>query len=384
MIKGALADHVQRLASERTPFVVATVVRARHPTSVRPGDSAVVLADGTIEGFVGGACAESSVRLYALALETGEAVLLRLVPGDAEADGEDGIEGAVVEHNPCLSGGSLDLIEPQLQAARLVVGGSSPIAQAIARVASAAGYEVETRSHAIEGAAAVVVASHGADKSGCSPTRWSPGSRTLRSSRARRGEAVRESLEVPDELRAQLRTPAGLDIGARTPDEIALSVLAQIVAEHHAHPVAEAVTSAADPVCGMEVAITDATPSLERDGARLYFWPHRLPGCVRGAACRELSSSPPAWCSRPGALAGSGNRSSCCRSAPPPCSATSSTWPARARSTSCCAWWAAGPRRCARRSTSAAWRWSRTPTSARAARRRSRPRWAPSTHAAKC
>ena len=72
-----------RWCEERTPFVIATVVRARRPTSVRPGDCAVVLADGTIEGFVGGVCAESSVRLYSLrALETGEPVLLRLVPGD--------------------------------------------------------------------------------------------------------------------------------------------------------------------------------------------------------------------------------------------------------------------------------------------------------------
>ena len=170
MIKGALADRVQRLAQDRVPFVVATVVRARHPTSVRPGDSAVVLADGTIEGFVGGVCAESSVRLYALrALETGEAVLLRLVPGDGAADPEDGIEGAVVEHNPCLSGGSLEIfLEPQLPAAKLVIAGSAPIAGALARVAAAAGYQVGQAAGAeepsLEGATAVVVASHGADE----------------------------------------------------------------------------------------------------------------------------------------------------------------------------------------------------------------------------
>ena len=64
------------------PFVIATVVRAAKPTSVRPGDSAIVLADGTIDGFVGGVCAQESVRLHAArALETGEAVLLRLLPG---------------------------------------------------------------------------------------------------------------------------------------------------------------------------------------------------------------------------------------------------------------------------------------------------------------
>src|SRR5882757_8185289 len=130
MIKGTLADRMQRLTESRTPYVVATVVRARRPTSVRPGDSAIVLADGTVDGFVGGVCAESSVRLYSLrALETGEAVLLRLVPGedtgedadhDADQDADDGIDGAVVEHNPCLSGGALEIfLEPQLPATRM-------------------------------------------------------------------------------------------------------------------------------------------------------------------------------------------------------------------------------------------------------------------------
>jgi len=77
MIKG---DLVPRLVADRVPFVVATVVRAAKPTSVRPGDSAVVLADGTIEGFVGGVCAQESVRLHAArVLETDVATLRSLV-----------------------------------------------------------------------------------------------------------------------------------------------------------------------------------------------------------------------------------------------------------------------------------------------------------------
>src|SRR3954453_3665982 len=96
-----------RLLAERVPFVVATVVRASKPTSVRPGDAALVLADGRIEGFVGGVCAEESVRLYAArALETGEAGLLRLLPGLTSS--EEAREGVVVAHNPCLSGGALE------------------------------------------------------------------------------------------------------------------------------------------------------------------------------------------------------------------------------------------------------------------------------------
>src|SRR4051795_2703697 len=107
MIKGDLAHQTERLLAERVPFVTATVIRAASPTSVRPGDSALVLADGTIEGFVGGVCAQASVRLHAArALETGEAVILRLIPGAGEESVEDGI---VVDHNPCLSGGTMEI-----------------------------------------------------------------------------------------------------------------------------------------------------------------------------------------------------------------------------------------------------------------------------------
>src|SRR3954470_18220339 len=108
MIGEELGARVQELVADRLPFVQATVVRTARPTSVRPGDSALVLADGTIEGFVGGTCAQASVRLHAArALETGDPVLLRLEPGDEAQD--DQREGVVVVHNPCLSGGSLEI-----------------------------------------------------------------------------------------------------------------------------------------------------------------------------------------------------------------------------------------------------------------------------------
>ena len=124
MIRGQLAQRAQQLTADRVPFVLATVVRARQPTSVRAGDSAIVLGDGTIDGFVGGTCATSSVRLHSLrALETGEAVLLRLVPDDGGFDPEAADGTVVVEHNPCLSGGALEIfLEPQLPAARACGG----------------------------------------------------------------------------------------------------------------------------------------------------------------------------------------------------------------------------------------------------------------------
>jgi xanthine dehydrogenase accessory factor len=92
-----------------------------------------------------------------------------------------------------------------------------------------------------------------------------------------RGAAVAAALDVPEELRQQLHTPAGMDIGARTPAEIAIAILAQLVNEHHAppvsasSPVAVRAACATDPICGMEVAVTDATPHLDAPGGRVYF-----------------------------------------------------------------------------------------------------------------
>src|SRR3954447_23024305 len=112
-----LAPRAKELSDQRMPFVQAIVVRAQRPTSVRPGDAAIVRADGTIEGFVGGVCAESSVRLHNLrVLETGEALLLCLRPGEpGESVKGDAREGIVTAHNPCLSGGEIEIfIEPCL------------------------------------------------------------------------------------------------------------------------------------------------------------------------------------------------------------------------------------------------------------------------------
>ncbi|MGH2895904.1 MAG: XdhC family protein, partial [Solirubrobacteraceae bacterium] len=278
MIQGDLAIHVQSLLAERTPFVLATVVRARRPTSVRPGNAAVVLPDGTMEGFVGGVCTESSVRLHALrALETGDPLLLRLVPEDGDADGVDAIDGAVVERNPCLSGGALEIfLEPHLPAVRLVVVGGSPIAEAIVAVAQASGYDIlrgaggvvstGARVGGVElvelaGAAAVIVASHGNGEEAVisEALRTGVGYVALVAS-PKRGAAVRAALDVPEELAALLHTPAGLDIGARTPAEIAISILAEMIGCQHADPgprrpeasapAPSVVAVATDPVCG--------------------------------------------------------------------------------------------------------------------------------------
>jgi xanthine dehydrogenase accessory factor len=239
MIKGDLVQHVEELRAAREPFVYATVVRAAAPTSVRPGDSALVLADGTIEGFVGGVCAQASVRLHAIrAMETGDSLLLRLVPGTETGSGAPGDDpmaqdGVVVVNNPCLSGGALEIfLEPQLPAPRVVVAGGTPIARAVAEVARAAGFDVApVEPGAVEPRstdAALIVASHGTDEE-IALTRAleaGVGYVALVASR-RRGRSVIEALDAPDALRDQIRTPAGMDIGARTPGEIAVSILAE-------------------------------------------------------------------------------------------------------------------------------------------------------------
>ena len=286
MIAASLSRRVDELRAARAPFVVATVVRAQRPTSVRTGDAALVLGDGTIEGFVGGACAEQSVRLHALrALETGDALLLRILPRD---DAAPAAEGAVTVQNPCLSGGSLEIfLEPMLASPRVLVVGDTPIAGAVARLGAELDLDVVTVPGAeVEPAPddlALVVAAHGRDEL-----------RALRraleadlpyvglvASRVR-GSAVAAELRaegVAEERLATLETPAGLDIGARTPEEIALSILARIVAVRRREqavsvrvvaPTRELAT-AIDPVCGMAVAAAEATPHVDHDGRRVYF-----------------------------------------------------------------------------------------------------------------
>ncbi len=230
-----LAGRAAALEAERVPYVCATVVRAGRPASVQPGAGAIVLGDGTIEGFVGGHCAEPSVRLHALhVLETGEPLLLRIEPGNGE---EAAAEGAVTVHNPCISGGALEIfLEPRLPAPRMHVIGDTPIARALEELAGRLGYDVAAgETDPTDDDAAVVIASHGRDEEHILATALEVGVPYvgLVASR-RRGTAVVGSLDVSDEDRARVHTPAGLDIGARTPEEIALSILAEIVASRRA------------------------------------------------------------------------------------------------------------------------------------------------------
>jgi xanthine dehydrogenase accessory factor len=275
-----LARRADELAAAREPFVTALVVRAQKPSSVRAGDSGVVLSDGTIEGFVGGACAETSVRLHALrVLETGEPLVLRIVPDE---DGREPEEGAVTVENPCLSGGALEIfLEPHLPAPRVGVVGDTPISQALAALGERLGYEIA--GEALDGDVALVVASHGRDEEDSLERALRAGVPYvgLVASR-RRGAAVLDELRargtLAEEDVARVRTPAGLDIGAQTAEEIALSILAEIVRVRRASHTLPAPGTTIDPVCGMEVTAAEPSPRVERDGRAVWF-------CSEG--CRE-------------------------------------------------------------------------------------------------
>ena len=285
MIRDELNRRAQRLAAERSPFVVATVVRVQRPASVKPGAVGLVLADGTIEGFIGGVCAQHSVRLHSLeALESGMPLLLRILP-----DGPDDVareEGLITVTNSCLSGGAIEVfLEPVLPVPRVLVAGSSPIVAELRRLGAAVGFEIVAAEDIPDGTLtpapgdlALVVAAHGNDEIATLRAGLEAGVRFvgLVASR-RRGATVIDELRadgVADELLARLETPAGLDIGARTPAEVALSIVARIVELRRTGPEPEqahAPVTATDPICDMTVVVGADTLSLEHDGETVYF-----------------------------------------------------------------------------------------------------------------
>ena len=294
------------LRGQRVPFVSATVVRAERPTSAKAGDNAIVMSDGTIEGFVGGACAESSVRVQALTcLDKGASVLLRIVP-DIEGAPTDPV-GQVTVANPCLSGGTLEIfLEPIIPPPLVYAIGTSPIALALNRGAGLFGFDLrlvdELPDPLPTDVTAVIVASHGRGEEKALTMALdidTPYVGLVASHR--RGEAVVASLGLCDAKAERIHTPAGLDIGAQTPEEIALSILAEIIAtrprpnhehdpghdhehdddhEHTGRAAAEdspaAVITAVDPVCGMSVAAVPASLHVDHRGNTIYFCG---PGC---------------------------------------------------------------------------------------------------------
>jgi xanthine dehydrogenase accessory factor len=291
MSRDLLAE-AHALAQQGVPFAMATVVRCERPTSAKPGAKALIRADGTMQGWVGGSCAEPVVIKEALgALRDGQPRLVALVGEGGEGPGRR--EGVVEHPMTCHSGGTLEIyIEPVLPKPHLLLVGRGPVVATLAELGRAMEFavtlvpsesaadrlsEIRMTPHTY-----VVVATHGtADEDALQHAlRGDAGYVSLVASR-RRAEAVRNTLGamgVLAERLQRLKAPAGLDIGAVTPEEIAASIIAEIIqvsrgqgSEPLAAPeeVGEALST--DPVCGMAVEVAAARYRSEVSDRVFYF-----------------------------------------------------------------------------------------------------------------
>jgi xanthine dehydrogenase accessory factor len=325
-------ERVARLRREGQPFAIATVVARRPPVSAHLGDHAIVFADGRIEGFVGGACAREIVRQQAL--ESIAARHGRLVSIRSDAGEPVGATAAhVIVPMTCASEGAVDVyVEPFVQARSLIVVGATPVADALARLAHSMDYDVVrvvdsgdrrdlepgsasrgvkvaslddlsniVRDGAPDRAAVVASQGHYDEQALEVLLRASVPYVGLVASR-KRGATVRSLLGdngVPGV--AALRSPAGLDLGARTAPEVAVSILAEIVqaqtslVPEQTPPVPAAATTVAttavDPVCGMSVTIASARHTAELDNVAYYF-------CCTNCRAKFLKE-PQAYLARP-------------------------------------------------------------------------------------
>ena len=283
----ALAADLQRRGE---PFALATVVRCEPPTSAKPGAKALVRGDGAVSGWVGGACAEPVVVREALAaIEDGRPRLIGLIGEGARGPGRTA--GMVEYPMTCHSGGTLEIyVEPYLPKPLLILVGHGPVIEALARFGAAADYVVQTLGAAeaatalgragVARHASVVVATHADSDEDVLQhiLATDAGYVSLVASRRRAAvivERLRERGVTHDRL-ARLKVPAGLDIGAVSPDEIAVSILAEIIQHRRTvkpspPPETPGVQTAVDPICGMSVDIATAEHRSETVGRVLYF-----------------------------------------------------------------------------------------------------------------
>ncbi len=285
----ALRATTDRLRQERVPFVHARVVLAERPTSAKPGDEAIVLADGTIEGFVGGQCALATLRAQGLAvLESRESTLLRIAPNP-----EPDQPGKTVVHNPCQSGGTLEIfMEPVLPAPLVRVLGTTPIGVALAQVGDSLGYDVQpwdaSAVNDLSMTDAVVVASHGNGEEVTLEAAVRSGVPYIGLVASRkRGAAVLAALDLTDDEKSRIHTPAGLNIGARTAEEVALSIFAEIIANRSDSPresaAGSSIGTAVDPVCHMDVVMVPSSLHADVEGTTWWF-------CCQGCLDRFVAN----------------------------------------------------------------------------------------------
>jgi len=302
-----LAELSRALASAGEPFALATVVYRKAPVSAQLGDKAIVTEDGRIFGWIGGSCSQSAVKREALAaIASGQPRLLRLTldAGDVAAESDTVTTVAM----SCPSAGEISIyIEPHVAAPQIVAIGDTPVVRALARMALALGFEAtvvcsepfgEREERIVTAPIAdlstltfapmsfVVVAAAGQhDEEALVAALRSPARYVGLVASRRRSASVLDglaSLGFSSEELARVHTPAGLNIAAVSQEEIALSILAEIVQEYRAAQrnlvsrsqsptVSAAAQPARDPVCGMDVEIAGARHVAEHAGVTYYF-----------------------------------------------------------------------------------------------------------------
>ncbi len=249
-------DLMDRLRQAGEDFCVVTILRTAAATSAKAGAKAVVTRDGKVHGFIGGSCVQGAVRRVGLeTLEQGEPRMIRVKPKEDVVEQVD-VDGVELHKSSCPSGGTVDLFfEPMRRRPRIIVCGTSPVARTLAGLAVAMGYQAIVAAppadlEALEGDwpkwpgydfgdldigrdDAIVVATQGRrDREALKNMLDSmAGYIGMVGSRTKIGKLCAELNDVAPERIADLHGPAGLAIGAIDPEEIALSILGQIVQE---------------------------------------------------------------------------------------------------------------------------------------------------------
>ena len=290
------------LSARDERFALVTVVRREPPSSARVGDAALVTEAGGYHGWAGGGCTRETVVREALsAIAKGEPRLLHISPAHSSESAAAPRPGMVAVPMTCDSGGTVEIyVEPVLPLPRLFIFGATPAARCLTRIGHAMGYRVDVvhpdadaadfpEAQSVQKAfvaamlpegAHVLVATMGDDDLEVlhSVLARAPAYVGVIASR-KRFEHLRVELlsrGAPEAALAAVAAPAGLDIGASTPEEIALSVMAQIV-QLKRKPGREMKTGkekpaeAKDPVCGMTVAVAGARHTAEVRGVTYYF-----------------------------------------------------------------------------------------------------------------
>lgn len=234
MSPAAVLVEAGRLAARGEPYVLATVTRVVRPASTRRGDRALVTREGALQGWVGGDCSEHIVVREALAaLAESEPRLVRICPPGTEPDPP---EDVVVAESHCASEGTVEvLIEPCLPTPLLAVIGDSPAARTLAQLAGDIGWRLS--EEVVPEVDAVVVASMGrGDEEALAAALATRAHYVGLVASARRARSVLATMRdegIGEESLARVHSPAGLDLGASTQEEIAVAILAQLVAWRH-------------------------------------------------------------------------------------------------------------------------------------------------------